>query len=196
MLFPLVFCCAVLGLVARGCLLVACFGVAVPVGPRGLLPCGCCGLLWCPASLCHVLWCCAVAWCCAVVLCCRFAVLFVFALPSCGLSCGALLCCVVLLLVCGGFCPVVASVGCGALSLPAVACFALLPVFSPTLKTTAKFVKVFFLAFENEIKLYTTQHARRQAARPRLHHCLTCYPAVVAVSWMISSLRSSLWSWS
>ena len=195
-LFPLVFCGAVLGLVARGCLLVACFGVGVPVGPRGLLPCGWCGLLWCPASLCRVLWCCAVAWCCAVVLCCRFAVLFVFALPSCGLSCGALLCCVVLLVVCGAFCPVVASVCCAALSLPAVAWFALQPVFSPTLNTTANFGKIIFLAFENKIKLYTTQHARRQAARPRVPHCLTCYPAVVAVSWMISSLRSSLWLWS
>ena len=93
-LFPLVFYGAVLGLVAPGCLLVACFGVLVPVWPRGLLLCGFCGLLWCPASLCRILWCCAVAWCCAVVLCCRFAVLFVLALPSCGLSCGA--CCAVL----------------------------------------------------------------------------------------------------
>ena len=31
---------AVLGLVARGFLLVACFGVGVPVWPRGLFPCG------------------------------------------------------------------------------------------------------------------------------------------------------------
>ena len=75
--------------------------------------------LCCPASLCRVLWRCAVAWCCALVLCCRFAVLFVFALPSCGLSCGAVLCCVVLLVVCAVFCPVVAFVCCGALSLPA-----------------------------------------------------------------------------
>ena len=84
-LFPVVCRGAVLGLVARDCLLVACFGVSVPVWPRGLLPCSCCGLLWCPAFLCRVLWRCAVVWCCAVVLCCRFAVLFVFALPSCGL---------------------------------------------------------------------------------------------------------------
>ena len=82
---------AVLGLVARGCLLVACFGV--PVWPRGLFPCGWCGLLWCPAFLCRVLWCCAVAWCCAVVLCCPVAVLLGLALPSCGLSCCAVLCC-------------------------------------------------------------------------------------------------------
>ena len=39
-LFPVVCRGAVLGLVARGCLLVACFGVGVPVWPRGLLPCG------------------------------------------------------------------------------------------------------------------------------------------------------------
>ena len=92
-LFSLVCCGAVLGLVARGCLLVVCFGVGVPVWPRGLLPCGWRGLLWCPASLCHVLWCCAFAWCCAVVLCCRVVVLLGLALPSCGLSCCAVLCC-------------------------------------------------------------------------------------------------------
>ena len=92
-LFPVLCRGAVLGLVARGCLLVACFGVGVPVWPRGLLPCGWCGLLWCPAFLCRVLWCCAVAWCCAVVLCCRVAVLSGLALPSCGLSCCAVMCC-------------------------------------------------------------------------------------------------------
>ena len=99
-LFPLVCCGAVLGLVARGCLPVACFGVGVPVWPRGLLPCGWCGLLWCPASLCRVLWCCAVAWCCAVVLCCCVAVLLVLALPSCGLSCCDVLCCWLTVLFC------------------------------------------------------------------------------------------------
>ena len=92
-LFPLVCCGAVLGLVARGCLLVVSFGVGVPVWPCGLLCCGWCGLLWCPASLCRVLWCCAVARCCAVVLCCRVPELLVLALPSCGLSCCAVLCC-------------------------------------------------------------------------------------------------------
>ena len=86
-LCPLVCRGAALGLVARGCLLVACFGVGVPVWPRGLLPCGWCGLL------CRVLWWCAVAWCCAVVLCCRVAVLLGLALPFCGLSCCAVLCC-------------------------------------------------------------------------------------------------------
>ena len=112
-LFPVVCRGAVLGLVARGCLLVACFGVGVPVWPPGLLPCGWCGLLWCPAFLCRVLWCCAVAWCCAVVLCCRVAVLLGFALPFCGLSC----CCVVLLVGCAVFGPVVVSACCGALFL-------------------------------------------------------------------------------
>ena len=92
-LFPLMCCGVVLGLMARGCLLVACFGVGVPVWPRGLLPCGWRGLLWCPASLCRVLWCCAVAWCCAVVLCCRVVLLLGLVLPSCGLSCCAVLCC-------------------------------------------------------------------------------------------------------
>ena len=84
---------AVLSLVARRCLLVVCFGVGVPVWPRRLLPCGWCGLLWCPAFLCRVLWWSAVAWCCAVVLCCLVAVLLGLALPSCGLSCCAVLCC-------------------------------------------------------------------------------------------------------
>ena len=109
-LFPLVFCGVVLGLVARGCLLVARLSVAVSVWPSCLLFCGWCGLLWCLASLSRVVWCCPVALCHAVVLCCRCAVLFVLDLPSCGLSCGAVLCCFVLLVVCDDFCPVVASV--------------------------------------------------------------------------------------
>ena len=100
-LFPLLFCGLVLGLAARGCLLVACFSVGVPVWSRGLLPCGWCGLLWCPASLCHVLWCCAVSWCCAVVFCCGFAVLSLFPLPSRGLSCRAVSCRWLSLLFCG-----------------------------------------------------------------------------------------------
>ena len=76
----LVMCCgAVLGLAVRVGLLVACFGVGVPVWLRGLLPGGRCGLLRCLAPLCCVLWCCAGVWCCAVVLCCVFAVLFVLA---------------------------------------------------------------------------------------------------------------------
>ena len=107
-LFPVVFCCAVPGLVARGGPLVACFGVGAPVWPRGLLLCGWCGLLWCPAPLCCVLWCCVVVWCCAacsavslryclcllllllcpVVLCCpvvpcRWAVMFVIVCCVC-----------------------------------------------------------------------------------------------------------------
>ena len=79
-------------------------------------PCGWCGLLWCPAFLCRVLWCCAVARCCAVLLCFRVAVLLGLALRSCGLSC-----CVVLLVGCAVFCPVVVSACCGALFL--VLCF-------------------------------------------------------------------------
>ena len=57
---------------------------------------------------------------------------------------------------------------------------------------TRKICSNIFLAFENKITLYTTQHARLQAARPCLHHIgLTCDPAMVAVSWM----ASALWSW-
>ena len=103
-LFPLVCCGALLGLVARGCLLVTCLGVGVPVCPRGLLPCGSCGALWCPASLCCVLWCCAVAWCCAAVFCCRVAVLLGLVSPSCGLSCCAVLCCWLAVLVFAWWC--------------------------------------------------------------------------------------------
>ena len=223
-LFPVVCRGAVLGLVARGCLLVACFGVAVPVWPRGLLPCGWCGLLvccgallscvvfcgavlsrgavllcsavvlrcfWgllCPPVGCRAVLCCAVGWlccfwpgggvcvlwcsfprpvrslsspfcalrclvvlavvpcppvscavalcwvlCCAVVLCCRFAVLFVFALPPCGLLCGACVVCAVVGASCGGvslcvvvspwaFCGVVVLLWCVAVSCCAVRC--------------------------------------------------------------------------
>ena len=223
-LFPVVCRGAVLGLVARGCLLVACFGVAVPAWPRGLLPCGWCGLLvccgallscvvfcgavlsrgavllcsavvlrcfWgllcppvgCRAVLCCafgwlccfwpgggvcVLWCsfpravrslsspfcalrclvvlavvpclpvsCAVAlcwvWCCAVVPCCRFAVLFVFSLPSCGLLCSACVVCAVVGASCCGvslcvvvspwaFCGVVVLLWCVVVSCCAVRC--------------------------------------------------------------------------
>ena len=102
----------------------ACFGafslvLCVPCLLRSVRCCALLCWLWCPASLCRVLWRCAVTWCCSVVLCCPFAVLFVLVLPSCGLSCGAVLCCVVLLVVCAVFCLVVAIVCCGALSLPA-----------------------------------------------------------------------------
>ena len=78
-LLPAVCCGAVLGLAVRGRLQVACFGASVPVWPRGLLPCGWCGLLRCPAPLCCVLCGFAVVRCSAVVLCCAFAALFVFA---------------------------------------------------------------------------------------------------------------------
>ena len=126
LLWPVVLCCVVL---LVGCAVLcpvvvsACCGALSPVlcVPCLLRSVCCCALLcwlWCPASLCCVLWRCAVAWCCAVVLCCHFAVLFVLALPSFGLSCGAVLCCGVLLIVCAVFCLVVAFVCCGALSLP------------------------------------------------------------------------------
>ena len=168
---------AVLGLVARGCLLVACFGVGVPVWPRGLLPCGWCGLLWCPAFLCRVLWCCscllrsvrcgallcwlwcpaslcrvlwrcAVVWCCAVVLCCRFAVLFVFALPSCGLSCGVSVVCAVVGASCCGvslcvvvspwaFCGVVVLLWCVVVSCCAVRCPVVSCALCPVLRCRA-----------------------------------------------------------
>ena len=89
--------------------------------------------LWCPASLCRVLWRCAVVWCCAVVLCCRFAVLFVFAVPSCGLSCGASVVCAVVGASCCGvslcvvvspwaFCGVVVLLWCVVVSCCAVRC--------------------------------------------------------------------------
>ena len=89
--------------------------------------------LWCPASLCRVLWRCAVVWCCAVVLCCRFAVLFVFALPSCGPSCGASVVCAVVGASCCGvslcvvvspwaFCGVVVLLWCVVVSCCAVRC--------------------------------------------------------------------------
>ena len=89
--------------------------------------------LWCPASLCRVLCRCAVVWCCAVVPCCRFAVLFVFALPSCGLSCGACVVCAVVGASCCGvslcvvvspwaFCGVVVLLWCVVVSCCAVRC--------------------------------------------------------------------------
>ena len=76
-LLPVVCSGAVLGLAVHGCLLVACYGVGVPVWPLCLFPCGWSGLLRCTAPLCFVLWCCAFLWCCALVFCCVFAVLFV-----------------------------------------------------------------------------------------------------------------------
>ena len=176
-LFPVVCRGAVLGLLARGCLLVACFGAGVPVWPRGLLPCGWCGLLWCPAFLCRVLWCCAVAWCCAAALCCHFAVLLGLALPFCGLSRCAVLCCwLAVLFFARWWClrAVVLFPSCPGAVLPrgaVVSCpVALLGLFlawvwlylleKPLLnfvykkkKKTKKKKK-----FENKIKLYTTQH--------------------------------------
>ena len=121
-----VLCCAVgwsfCYLPAGGvCLLCSALSLVlcVPCLLRSVRCCASLCWLWCPASLCRVLCRCAVAWYCAVVLCCRFAVLFVLALPSCGLSCSAVLCCVVLLVVRVFLCPMVAFVCCGAFSLPA-----------------------------------------------------------------------------
>ena len=180
-LFPVVCRGAVLGLLARGCLLVACFGAGVPVWPRGLLPCGWCGLLWCPAFLCRVLWCCAVAWCCAAALCCHFAVLLGLALPFCGLSRCAVLCCwLAVLFFARWWClrAVVLFPSCPGAVLPrgaVVSCpVALLGLFlawvwlylleKPRLyfvykkkKNKKKKKKI-----ENKIKLYTTQHTRVQ----------------------------------
>ena len=97
LLWAVVLCCVVLSV---GCAVFCPVVVSACCGALFLVLCVPCLLrsvrcgallcwLWCPASLCRVLSRCAVVWCCAVVLCCRFAVLFVFALPSCGASCGA-----------------------------------------------------------------------------------------------------------
>ena len=141
LLWAVVLCCVVLlvGCAVFGPVVVsACCGalflaLCVPCLLRSVR----CGALlcwlWCPASLCRVLWRCAVVWCCAVVLCCRFAVLFVFALPSCGLSCGArVVCAVVGALCCGvslcvvvspwAFCGVVVLLWCVVVSCCAVRC--------------------------------------------------------------------------
>ena len=127
LLWPVVLCCVVL---LVGCAFFCPVVVSACCGALSLVLCVPCFLrsvrcsallcwLWCLASLCRVLCRCAVVWCCAVVFCCRFAVLFVCALSSRGLSCGAVLCCIVLLVVCAVYCPLVAFVCCGALSLPA-----------------------------------------------------------------------------
>ena len=141
LLWAVVLCCVVLlvGCAVFGPVVVsACCGalflaLCVPCLLRSVR----CGALlcwlWCPASLCRVLWRCAVVWCCAVVLCCRFAVLFVFALPSCGLSCGArVVCAVVGASWCGvslcvvvspwAFCGVVVLLWCVVVSCCAVRC--------------------------------------------------------------------------
>ena len=146
LLWAVVLCCVVL---LVGCAVFGPVVVSVCCGALLLALCVPCLLrsvrcgallcwLWCPASLCRVLWRCAVVWCCAVVLCCRFAVLFVFALPSCGLSCGACVVCAVVGASCCGvslcvvvspwaFCGVVVLlwcvvVSCGAVRCPVVSC--------------------------------------------------------------------------
>ena len=110
LLWAVVLCCVVL---LVGCAVLCAVVVSACCGALFLVLCVPCLLrsvrcgallcwLWCPASLCRVLWRCAVVWCCAVVLCCRFAVLFVFALPSCGPSCGASVVCAVVGASCCG----------------------------------------------------------------------------------------------
>ena len=124
-----VFCPVVVSACCGALLLVLCVPCLLRSVRCGALLCW----LWCPASLCCVLWRCAVVWCCAVVLCCPFAVLFVFALPSCGLSCGACVVCAVVGASCCGvslcvvvspwaFCGVVVLLWCVVVSCCAVRC--------------------------------------------------------------------------
>ena len=141
LLWAVVLCCVVL---LVGCAVFGPVVVSACCGALFLVLCVPCLLrsvrcgallcwLWCPASLCRVLWRCAVVWCCAVVLCCRFAVLFVLALPSCGLSCGASVACAVVGASCCGvsfcvvvspwaFCGVVVLLWCVVVSCCAVRC--------------------------------------------------------------------------
>ena len=141
LLWAVVLCCVVL---LVGCAVFGPVVVSACCGALFLVLCVPCLLrsvrcgallcwLWCPASLCRVLWRCAVVWCCAVVLCCRFAVLFVLALPSCGLSCGASVVCAVVGASCCGvslcvvvspwaFCGVVVLLWCVVVPCCAVRC--------------------------------------------------------------------------
>ena len=141
LLWAVVLCCVVL---LVGCAVFCPVVVSACCGALFLVLCVPCLLrsvrcgallcwLWCLASLCRVLWRCAVVWCCAVVLCCRFAVLFVFALPSCGPSCGASVVCAVVGASCSGvslcvvvspwaFCGVVVLLWCVVVSCCAVRC--------------------------------------------------------------------------
>ena len=141
LLWAVVLCCVVL---LVGCAVFCPVVVSACCGALFLVLCVPCLLrsvrcgallcwLWCPASLCRVLWRCAVVWCCAAVLCCRFAVLFVFALPSCGPSCGASVVCAVVGASCCGvslcvvvspwaFCGVVVPLWCVVVSCCAVRC--------------------------------------------------------------------------
>ena len=141
LLWAVVLCCVVL---LVGCAVFCPVVVSACCGALFLVLCVPCLLrsvrcgallcwLWCPASLCRVLWRCAVVWCCAVVLCCRFVVLFVFALPSCGPSCSASVVCAVVGASCCGvslcvvvspwaFCGVVVLLWCAMVSCCAVRC--------------------------------------------------------------------------
>ena len=105
---------AVLGLLARGCLLVACFGVGVPCLAAWSVSLW---LVWfavvpCFPVSCSVVLCCRVVLCCCALLSCCGAVGACFALLW-----AVVLCCVVLLVGCAVFCPVVVSACCGALFL-------------------------------------------------------------------------------
>ena len=118
--FPLVFCGAVL--VWRPVVVCwPCVSVSMSLSGRVVwFPVAsvvCCGTLlpYIVFSLRRVLWCCAVSWCCAVVFCCRCAVLFVLALPSCGLSCRAVLCCWLSVLFCARWWWLCAVVPCSSL---------------------------------------------------------------------------------
>ena len=124
-----VFCLVVVSACCGALFLVLCVPCLLRSVRCGALLCW----LWCLASLCRVLWRCAVVWCCAVVLCCRFAVLFVFGLPSCGPSWGACVVCAVVAASCSGvslcvvvspwaFCGVVVLLWCVVVSCCAVRC--------------------------------------------------------------------------
>ena len=125
-----VFCLVVVSACCGALFLVLCVPCLLRSVRCGALLCW----LWCLASLYRSLWRCAVVWCCAVVLCCRFAVLFVFALPSCGPSWGASVVCAVVgascslgVLRCGG-----AALVCrGVLLCCALSCGVLRPVPCP-----------------------------------------------------------------
>ena len=163
--------CCLLGLCCFWRLVLACVVVCRAVSSVAVL--GCC-------ALCRV-----VLW--PAVLCCGIQRGWLAAL-LCGagfcaalLSLGALLPCAVLngpVLPCG------AVVSCPA----ALFVFLCVLVRFLLLNKPPQFVQIkkqiVFSAFENKMNLYTTQHARRQAASPCLHHGLACDPAMVAVSWM------------
>ena len=172
------------------CLLALCL-----VGSR----CAVCLLLCCVAA-----WCCLRCALCRVrpgVSCCAFPVLSslcgvavgpcsplvpcspVLCPSSCAAvwSCGVPSCCFVWFVSCL-FCSVHPRVTPGVLGLfPAFVWFLLLE------KPLQSLLEYFFLSLKIK-ENYTLPNARTlahlQAARPCLVHCLTCHPALVAVSWL------------